>query len=115
MDLKIGVSALAAAIVFFFAIIFAIASVYDPSRLAVAGVMFIVGLSIIVFLYFFSSRRSQLVQRVELSGEMKAVAIQCLNCGASIAPERIKVVNGVPFAACNYCKSTFEITEEPKW
>lgn len=115
MDYRVVLGAVAAVILFFFGSIFALASVYAPIRLAVAAILFIAGFGILAGIYAISRKPQEIVQRVELSGEMKTVPITCPNCGGSIAPEKIKIVDGVPYATCNYCGQTVEVAEEPKW
>ncbi|MCW4052411.1 MAG: hypothetical protein NWE78_04270 [Candidatus Bathyarchaeota archaeon] len=115
MDIKIILASIFVAILFFFGVIFALASAYAPSRLAVATILFAAGFGIIAVLYLVTRRRPDVVQRLELSGEMKAVPIKCPNCGASIRPEGIRIVDGVPYVTCKYCDHAFEVAEEPKW
>jgi DNA-directed RNA polymerase subunit RPC12/RpoP len=109
--------AIAVAIVFFFAIIFALAaSVQAPStRLLTSGILFIIGITIIVGIYYTTRKPKTVIQRLEVSGQMKAVPIKCPNCSASIDTNRIKIVSGVPYVTCPYCGTTFEVAEEPKW
>jgi uncharacterized membrane protein len=106
--------ATAIAVLFFFGIIFAIAAsvAYATTRLIVAASLFITGFCIA---YYISRQPKTIVQKVEFSGEMKAVAIKCPNCSASINANQIKIVSGVPYATCPYCGQTFEVAEEPKW
>ncbi|MEM3551840.1 MAG: hypothetical protein QW222_01355 [Candidatus Bathyarchaeia archaeon] len=99
-------------VLFFFGIIFAIASVYIFNRIFVAVVFFVVGFGLI---YYLARKPKTIIQRVELSGELKAVALKCPNCSASVDAAKIKIVSGVPYATCPYCGQTFEVTEEPKW
>ncbi len=115
MDLKVAFGLVAAFICFFFGMIFALASVYAPFRLAVAALLFVLGFGILAVMFVFFRKPSEIIQRVELSGEMKAVPIQCPKCGASIPPSNIKIVDGVPYATCSYCGNTVEVAEEPKW
>lgn len=115
MDLRILFGSILVIILFFFGIVFALASAYAPIRLVVAAILFIAGFGIIAALYMISSKPSEIVQRVEFSGDMKAVSIKCPSCGASIQPDSIKIVDGVPYAICNYCGHTVEVVEEPKW
>jgi uncharacterized membrane protein len=97
---------------FFLGIIFAFASVYAASRLVVAGLFFVVGFGIV---YYITRKPKVSIQKLEFSGQMKAVALKCPNCSASINSDTIKIVSGVPYAICDYCGHTFEIVEEPKW
>jgi uncharacterized membrane protein len=103
---------IAVGVLFFFGIIFALASVYAPTRLIVAASFFLAGFGII---YFVAWKPKTTVQRLEVSGEMKAVALRCPNCSASVNANQIKIVSGVPYATCSYCGHTFEVAEEPKW
>ncbi len=115
MDYRVILGAIAAIVLFFFATVFALASVFAPIRLAVSAVLFIIGFGLIIAVYIMTKKPPQIVQQVELSGEMKAVPITCPNCGASIQPDKIRIVDGVPYATCGYCGKTVEVAEEPKW
>ena len=106
--------AVAVAVLFFFGLIFAIAaSVEAPvTRLTVSLMLFLVGFAIA---YYITRKPKTVIQRLEVSGQMKAAAIKCPNCSASVDANQIKIVSGVPYATCPYCGNTFEVTEEPKW
>jgi DNA-directed RNA polymerase subunit RPC12/RpoP len=112
VSLKTLVGLIAIGILFFFGIIFALASVYASSRLIVALMFFVVGFGIA---YYISRKPKTVVQRLELSGQMSAAALKCPNCGASVDANQIKIISGVPYATCRYCGHTFEVAEEPKW
>jgi predicted RNA-binding Zn-ribbon protein involved in translation (DUF1610 family) len=113
---------IAAAILFFFAVIFAmsISSVSEipslaQSRLLTSAILFIIGLAIIAGVYYVTRKPKTVIQQLEISGQMKAAQIKCPNCGGSIDANQIKIVSGVPYIKCPYCGTTFEVTEEPKW
>jgi hypothetical protein len=108
---------IAVAILFFFAVIFALAATVQASteRLAVSGMLFILGIAVIVGIYFTTRKQKTVIQQLEVSGQMKAATIKCPNCSASVDVNRIKIVSGVPYVTCPYCGTTFEVTEEPKW
>jgi len=108
---------IAAAILFFFSVIFALAAsvVATTSRLATSGILFIIGLALIVGIYYITRKPKTVIQQLEISGQMKAAQIKCPNCGGSINADQIKIVSGVPYVKCPYCGTTFEVTEEPKW
>jgi len=112
VNLKTVLGAITIAVLFFFGIIFALASIYAPTRLIVAALLFVVGFGIA---YYVTKKPKTTVQRLEVSGQMKAVTLKCPNCSASVNASEIKIVSGVPYATCPYCGQTFEITEEPKW
>jgi predicted Zn finger-like uncharacterized protein len=113
---------IAAAVLFFFAVIFALASSYigltaqaTQSRLLTSGILFIVGLALIAGVYYVTRKPKTVIQQLEISGQMKAAQIKCPNCGGSINADQIKIVSGVPYVKCPYCGTTFEVIEEPKW
>ena len=108
---------IAAAVVFFFAVIFALAASVQATtaRLATSGILFIIGLAIIVGIYYTTRKPKTVIQRLEVSGQMAAAQIKCPNCGGLINVDQIKIVSGVPYVKCPYCGTTFEVTEEPKW
>ena len=118
MNLKTLLGAIAIAVLFFFGIIFAWSAGADISaeiratRLIIAAMLFVVGFGIA---YYITKKPKTIVQRLELSGQMKTVALKCPNCSASVNTDEIKIVSGVPYATCPYCRQTFEVTEEPKW
>jgi DNA-directed RNA polymerase subunit RPC12/RpoP len=109
--------AIAVAVVFFFAVVFALAASVQATltRLITSGILFVIGIAIIVGIYYANRKPKTVIQRLEVSGQMKAASIKCPNCGASVEPNQIKIVSGVPYATCPYCGTTFEVTEEPKW
>jgi len=112
VNFKIVLGAIAIVVLFFFGIIFAFATNYWPTGLIVSAMLFVVGFGII---YFITRKPKTIVQKLEVSGQMKAAPLKCPNCSAPVDANQIKIVSGVPYATCPYCKHTFEVTEEPKW
>ena len=117
MKIVTVLGAIAVAVVFFFAVIFALAASVQATltRLITSGILFVIGIAIIVGIYYTTRKPKTIIQRLEVTGQMKAASIKCPNCGASVEPNQIKIVSGVPYATCPYCGATFEVTEEPKW
>jgi predicted Zn finger-like uncharacterized protein len=113
MSIQRIVGYLASAVLFFFGVIFALASVYENTRLVVSIVMFMVAFGILFFLY--RHQPQELVQRLEVPGKFQTQEIRCPNCSASIDIDNIKIVKGTPLVKCLYCGHVFEIIEEPKW
>ncbi len=114
--------AIAVVILFFFAVIFLLASSApgvpaerSTSELIVGAMLFIIGLAVVVGIYYTTQKPKTVIHQVEVSGQMKAASIKCPNCGASVDANQIKIVSGVPYATCPYCGTTFEVAEEPKW
>jgi DNA-directed RNA polymerase subunit RPC12/RpoP len=118
MNFKTVLGTITIAVLFFFGVIFAWSTGADISaelkvtRLIIAAMLFIVGFGIA---YYITKKPTTIIQRLEVSGQMKAVPLKCPNCSASVDANQIKIVSGVPYATCPYCGQTFEVTEEPKW
>jgi hypothetical protein len=90
------------------------ASVQSAStRLPIALLMIASGIGVIYLIQ--RQKPTEIVQRVEVSGEVKAHPITCPFCSASLDPSLITVVDGVPTIKCTYCGRSFQVTEEPKW
>ncbi|HKZ87899.1 MAG TPA: hypothetical protein VJ066_01920 [Candidatus Bathyarchaeia archaeon] len=122
MKITTILSAVAAAILLFFGVIFAISAgsitltaQQQVLRLAEGAILLIVGFGLAYVAYVFSRRPQTIIQQLELSGQMKAAPLKCPNCSASVDTNKIKIISGVPYATCTYCGHTFEVTEEPKW
>jgi len=52
---------------------------------------------------------------VDLPGNVKMDAIKCQSCGAPLAADDIKMIQGAPVVTCHSCGTTYQLTEEPKW
>jgi DNA-directed RNA polymerase subunit RPC12/RpoP len=117
MKLLSVLGAIAAAVVFFFAVIFALAASVQAtsSRLATSGLLFIIGIALVAIVFYSERKPKTVITQLQVSGQMKAAQIKCPNCGASVDADKIKIISGVPYATCPYCGKTFEVTEEPKW
>ncbi len=75
-----------------------------------------IGLAIIVLLQLFRpAPPEQIVQKIDLSGDIQMAKIKCKNCGADLDKESISVREGAIFISCPYCGSTYQMVEEPKW
>ncbi len=104
-----------AALLFSIGLLFAWASSvqYTTSRLGVALLSIASSLVIIYFLQ--RSRPEEIVQRVEVSGSIKAQEITCPHCSAPLDLGLVRARDGVPTIKCPYCGRSFEVVEEPKW
>ena len=81
---------IASAILFFFGVLYALASVYENTRLVVSIIMFMVAFGILFFLY--RHKPQELVQRLEVPGKFQTQDIRCTNCSASIDIDKIKLI-----------------------
>jgi hypothetical protein len=71
---------------------------------------------------WFASRRkpseisgANVTLKLDLPADVKLKSLKCQSCGGSLNPENITMVNGAPVVNCPYCKTTYQLTEEPKW
>ena len=124
MKITTVLGVIAVAILFFFGLIFIISAGAETLqnqpeqqalRIIEGTIMLIVGSAVAYVTYVTSRKPTTIIQQLEISGQMKAAAIKCPNCSASVDANTIKMVQGVPYATCPYCGTTFEVTEEPKW
>jgi type VI protein secretion system component VasK len=58
---------------------------------------------------------AEIVQRIELSGDINLEKLTCRNCGGALSADNIKMVAGAPVVTCPYCSTSYQLAEEPKW
>lgn len=59
--------------------------------------------------------KQELIQKIELSGDINLEKLTCRNCGGALSSDNIKMVAGAPVVTCPYCGTSYQLTEEPKW
>jgi len=57
----------------------------------------------------------QVTMQVDLPGDTKVEQMKCKSCGGSLSMDNIKMVNGAPVVNCPFCKTVYQLTEDPKW
>ncbi len=60
-------------------------------------------------------QKIEVVQKIDLTGGIKADQLKCQQCAAPLSKDSVSVREGAVFINCPYCKSTYQITEQPKW
>ncbi len=55
------------------------------------------------------------VQKIDLSGDVKLANLTCRSCGGTLSKESVAVKAGAVFVNCPYCGAAYQIEEEPKW
>ncbi len=79
----------------------------------------VIGLAIIFFVSRRSAAKADQTQNVtlniDLPGNVSMDTLKCKSCGGTLSPENISIVAGAPVVTCPYCKTTYQLTEEPKW
>ena len=58
---------------------------------------------------------TQVVQKIDLSGDVNLQDMTCRSCGGSISKQSITVKAGAVFVNCEYCGAAYQLEEEPKW
>lgn len=53
--------------------------------------------------------------KIDLPANINMDTLKCKSCGGSLTMDNIQMVAGAPVVSCPYCKSTYQLTEEPKW
>jgi hypothetical protein len=53
--------------------------------------------------------------KVDLPGDVNLETMKCQSCGGALTMDNIQMVAGAPVVNCPYCKTTYQLTEEPKW
>ncbi len=98
----------------------------DPAWVVIGGITVAVGLGIIAlavgaFLYvrFRRSKEAagpqEIIQKIDLSGDIELEKLKCQNCGAELDKDSITVKEGAIFVSCPYCGAAYQMVEEPKW
>lgn len=59
--------------------------------------------------------QQNVTMKVDLPGDMKSETLKCQSCGGTLGPDDVKLVAGAPWVVCPYCKTTYQLTEDPKW
>lgn len=108
-----------AAILIFFGVLFiwsAFGRTGHPANILIGLITLGVGFLLIWFAGRQAKREeTELIQRIELSGDIDLESLTCRNCGGALTADNIKMVAGAPVVNCPYCGTSYQLTEEPKW
>lgn len=107
-----------AAILVFFGVLFiwsAFSPEGNPANIVTGGISAVIGLGLIWLAGRKKDSDTQVVMKIDLSGDIDLDTLQCDSCGGTISSENITVVAGAPMVKCPFCGSEYQITEEPKW
>ncbi len=110
-----------AAVFLFFGVLFLWSAfgseVESPGGRILTGIVLAgIGIGIIALVKFREPKPPQeIVQKIDLSGEIEMEKIHCQNCGAELDSDSITVKAGAILVSCPYCGSDYQMVEEPKW
>jgi len=110
------------AILIFFGVLFVWAAFSPEGEMGwiLVGVISVaIGLGLIALIKFREPKPAQppqeIVQKLDLSGQIELEKLKCQECGAELEKDSITVKEGAIMISCPYCGSTYQLVEEPKW
>jgi hypothetical protein len=62
-----------------------------------------------------SGTTENVTYKVDLPANVSMDALKCKSCGGTLSAQDIQMVAGAPWVTCPYCKTSYQLTEEPKW
>jgi hypothetical protein len=57
----------------------------------------------------------QVVQRIELSGDVRLEDLTCRECRGRLSRESVQLRAGAVSVACPYCQAEYQLEEAPRW
>ena len=83
----------------------------------VVGVLLLAAAGALIWLALQQPKASvtTVVQKIDLSGDVKLQDLTCRACGGTLGKESVAVKAGAVLVNCQYCGATYQIEEEPKW
>jgi hypothetical protein len=91
----------------------------NPAWFFTGLVTVVIGLAIIFFVSRRTAAKSDETQnvtlKIDLPGNVSMDTMKCKSCGGTLSSENISMVAGAPVVTCPYCKTTYQLTEDPKW
>lgn len=113
---------IAAAILIFFSVLFIWGAFSDQGGGPGWILVGLIGAGIGFGIIWFAARKAPAGQvgqnvtlKIDLPSNVKVDSLKCKSCGGALTMENIQMVAGAPVVSCPYCKSTYQLTEEPKW
>ena len=106
-----------AALLGFFGLMFVVSGAKERPWQIVVGVILLAAAAVLIWLALQQPKQSTttVVQKIDLSGDVKLQDLTCRACGGALGKESVAVKAGAVFVNCQYCGATYQIEEEPKW
>ena len=57
----------------------------------------------------------QIVQKIDLTGDITPEQLKCNSCGAPLSKDSVTVKAGAIVVSCPYCGTSYQLEEAPKW
>lgn len=122
--MKIGktIAYIGAAIMIFFGVLF-IWAAFAPSTTGsigsiIIGILLITGGLVLIFVVNRpkpAADNQNVTVKIDLPANVNLDSLKCKSCGGVLTMDNIQMVAGAPVVTCPYCKTTYQLTEEPKW
>ena len=79
-----------------------------------------ISIAIAFGLIWFASRKpkvetTNVTLQIDMPGNVSMDTLKCKSCGGVISEADVKIVAGAPVVTCPYCKTSYQLNEEPKW
>lgn len=81
----------------------------------VVGLVLWVAAGAFVWLARKMPQTTNIVQKIDLSGDVHLESLTCRSCGGTLSKNSVAVSAGAVFVNCEFCGATYQIEEEPKW
>jgi hypothetical protein len=106
-----------AAVLAAFGVMFVVSGAHGQPLQIVVGVILLAAAAALIWLALQQPKASvtTVVQKIDLSGDVKLKDLTCRACGGTLGKESVAVKAGAVFVNCQYCGATYQIEEEPKW
>jgi hypothetical protein len=100
----------------FLGLVFVAGSQGEITRIVVGVVLWLAAGALVYFARMRpAAGTTTVVQKIDLSGDVNLEQIKCKSCGGTLSSKSITVKAGAVFVNCEYCGSTYQIEEAPKW
>lgn len=83
-------------------------------RIAV-GILLFGGGAALIFIFRTKPTQVTITQKIDLSGDVNLEQLKCKSCGGNLTSKSVAIKAGAVFVTCEYCGSSYQIEEEPKW
>jgi len=83
----------------------------------IIGIVLLVAAGMLIFLMRTRPQVTQtnVVQKIDLSGDISMEQMTCNACGAPFSKDSLDVRDGAVFVDCEHCGATYQFEEEIKW
>lgn len=109
-----------AAILILFGVIF-IWGAFSPEGQVSWIIVGLISVAIGFGIIWFTARRTtsatsnNVTLKIDLPANVNVDSLKCQSCGGNLSTDNIVMIAGAPVVNCPYCKTTYQLTEEPKW